>query len=159
MPECSYFPSFSLSKSRTENGQGEKEKWLQPLAGVKEFWGWLLQCIQEQGELPIAPWLLPSAFLWVHSQPHLLKPRYVLNSCHLNKCGYSPSICLYVLSTAVFIPLKHIYSKYLHNNTFVWLRVSMCMSACFCMTPILLLLLPHDCRGYCHLANIFSLTP
>lgn len=74
MPEPSHFPSLSLARSRTESGQGEKEKWLQPLAGVKEFGG----CIQEQGELPIAPQLLPSAFLWVHSQPHLLWPRVCL---------------------------------------------------------------------------------
>lgn len=43
-------------------GQGEKEKWLQPLAGVKEFGG----CIWEQGELPTVPRLLPSVFLWAH---------------------------------------------------------------------------------------------
>lgn len=55
MPEPSYFPSFGLVKSSTESAQGEQVKWLQPLAGVKEFWGCSPQCVWEQGKLPIAP--------------------------------------------------------------------------------------------------------
>lgn len=106
------FPSYSSAQSRTESAQGEKAKWLQPLARVKEFGGCSLQCIWEQGELPVAPRPLPSGFLCVRRVSHTF---YGLDmpSIHAAWINVVNLFQLLACSTVVvFKPLKNRYSKH-----------------------------------------------
>lgn len=137
-PEPSCFLLLSALLSQGQRAGKEKEKWLQPLARVKEFWGCCsLQCIWEQGELPVAPWPLPSAFLCVQSQPHLLMawlcPKFMLPE---QTWSVSP-LCLHAVSVAVFIPLKNRYSKRYTTTlgAFVCLGTGVYVCARVCVTP------------------------